>query len=306
MHQNPPPHIGAPSWEGQPIPTSSLWSSSRAKGRAHTPITRLHVSTPRPTPPPLQPPLDSHLRLQRPELALLQLLDAGAQRREVGHHGPQLGCLLHQTVLGLCRQRAAQQGAGGTCWGREGQGQCDTWGLRCGCSPIPGRCALTFNAFITICRRAEYLKGKAQDEMSPLQPGGSRTSPTTWGPPKPHLFLTLPSEHCLQRTPWRGAVCGGQACGTRGSKHCYGGSRAHGGSSSLGSRSCSSMGPRHRHPMGRRGCGAGGAPIARVPSAPRKRVPPGGAGRLAGSQPAPAASPCSRQCLLSTRTPCPS
>lgn len=51
-----------------------------------------------------EPPLNSHLHLQRLELALLQLLDAGAQHGEVRDHGSQLLHAFQQTILGLCGQ----------------------------------------------------------------------------------------------------------------------------------------------------------------------------------------------------------
>lgn len=51
-----------------------------------------------------EPLLNSHLRLQRLELALLQLLDAAAQHGKVRDHSSQFLHVLQQTVLRLCGQ----------------------------------------------------------------------------------------------------------------------------------------------------------------------------------------------------------
>lgn len=71
--------------------------------------------------PPGTPP-DSHLGLQRLELALLQLLDAGAQQGELGDHGPQLRHPLYQVALGLCGQGLVT-GVGGGHRGQRDLGQ---------------------------------------------------------------------------------------------------------------------------------------------------------------------------------------
>lgn len=300
--------MAVPSWEGQPVPTSSLWSSSRAKGSAHAPITKLHVS-PLPTPDPNLPtaaPPWTHISA----CSALNSLCSNSWMRELSTERSDTTA----RSSAACSIRPSSGSVGGGLLSRVVGGHAED--VRGRDSVIPG--GFGVDTALSLADRLSHpvpsspsAEGQSaqrgvQEEMSPLQPRGSKTSPTTWGPPEPHLFLTPPSKHCLQRTPWHGVVCGGQVCGTQGSKHCCGGSRAHGGSSSLGSRSCSSMEPHHHHPMGRRGCSAGGALMAHVPSCPHKRVPPAEAGRLAGSQPASAASPCSQQCLLSTRTPCPS